>query len=268
MSEDPASTQSPSRSVGRQIGRATFWSISTLVILLLLLMTIGPGLFELPFVLATGWVSFLARIVPKVTWNWDLVGMSIVSAAVILLLAHWFSNWIVKNAASARGVEWRWPWKWTICALMSIGLFFLVGMCVGGIVHQLGWMASSQEPWYEAKRGKVLDISNMKQVDLAIRLALEDADGNIESARRELWKSGNGFFSQSKSSPPMMQKYHLLVVNGEDGKAMGTIIFPRDGQKRVAVGGYYNFNETNGGLISSPKLQELLQKWRPRLIAL
>jgi hypothetical protein len=260
--------QSRPRSIARQIGRASFWSLSIFIILLFLsMLTAGPGLFELPFVLATGWMRFLARTVPKVTWNWDLVGMGIISAAVILLLAHWFLSWIVKNVASARGVEWRWPWKWTWCGLLATALLFLVGMAVGGTTHQVGWIASSQEPWYEAKRGKVLDISNMKQLDLAIRLALEDADGDIENARRGLWKSGNGYFSQSKSSPPMMQTYHLLVVTGEDGQAMGTIIFPRDAQKRAAVGGYYNFNEKDGGLISQSKLQELIQKHRAKLTA-
>ncbi len=265
MSEIQKPARGSQRSTVAVMGWAGCWSLA---LLFFVSMTGLLVLFELPFILLTGWIKFLVRTTPNVTWNWDLAGMSIVSAGLILVLAHWFLGWIVKSVASARGASWRWPWKWTWCGLVAIAILFLVGMATGGVVHQLGWIASSPEPWYEDKRGKWRDVRNMKTLNLALQLALDDAEGNIDAARRELWKPGGKYLVRAGSYGPNPADYHLLVVTGADGKVTGTLIFPRNRERRNAVGGSYSMNDRNFEIIPAAKLLELIQTNRANLKAL
>ena len=273
MSEIPTCTPAPPRSVARLIGRVIFWLFVGLVFLFFLLPSLGslgPGSFELPPVLLTGWIKFLVRTTPNVTWNWDLVGMGVVSAGLVLVLTHWFLRWLVNSVALARGASWRWPWKWTWSAFVAIALLFLVGMATGGVVHQIGWIAASPEPWTERKYGRE-DTGNMMQLQGALEQALNESDGDLEKARRELWKPGVYFRDPGGS---YRAEYHLLAVTSEAGKVTGTLIFPRNGERRSAAGGCYS---TIGGdlgkaagrkFIPAAKLLELIQTNRAHLKAL
>lgn len=140
-------------------------------------------------------------------------------------------------------------------------------MC-NGIAHQLGWMMSTNEPMIEAKNRKWRDYSNMKQLNFGVRMALEDSGGNIETTRRELRDAQNGYVSESSSLMPMMQAYHVLLVTGNGEAVVGRLIFPREGQLREKVGGYFEFDRGENGLCPWPKLQEIIRTNRANLIAL
>ena len=99
-------------------------------------------------------------------------------------------------------------------------------------------------------------------------MALEEEDGNIDRVRRELWKPHNDYVYQMKSWPPVMQEFHVLVLTGDDGKAAGTIIFPRDEGRRKVVGGCYSSGEKNCESVPVSQLPELIRKHRDHLTAL
>lgn len=264
MSETAIPTPSPPRSMARQIGRALFWSLSILIIFFLLMMlTAGPGRFELPFVLATGWMRFLARTAPKVTWNWDLVAMGIVSAAVILLLAQRFLTWIVKNVTLARNLEWRWPWRWTWCGLVAIGLFFLVGMCVGGVAHQAGWLSSQSGSWYEIK-GE--DFFDLRQLDAALEQAALKAGGDMAEVRRAVAGPDSTYLRRRSGENSLAERFQVLLIREGTNNFAGRIIFLRDPTRRARTRGIYWFEGKNENF-PVEKLPELIQKHQTQLLA-
>ena len=159
MRNRPANTAGE-KNRARQSGRATFWVIASVLFLMFFLM-VGPGFLEPAIVLAFGWVLFLQRTVSAISWNWDLLGMSILASIVILVLVQKLVGGLFDRAAAARNLSYRWSWRWTCSGFVGLLVLFLVGMAVGGIAHQVGWMMSTKEPMIESKRGPWRDNCNM-----------------------------------------------------------------------------------------------------------
>ena len=247
----------------RESGRAAFWVIASVLFVLFFLM-IGPGFLEPAIVLTFGWVLFLERTVSTITWNWDLVGMSMVASIVILLLVQKLVGGLFDRVAASCNVPWRWSWRWTWTAFTGLLVLFLVGMAVGGITHQVGWMMSTNEPMIESKRGKWRDYANMKQLELEIRMALEDDSGDIEKARVALREKPSGFLNGS----PITQMYHVLLVKNDEEKVIGRLIFPRDGLQRDKIGGYFSFDTGESNMCPWPRMREMVKTNHANLIAL
>ena len=237
-------------------------------VVLFLPILLGSGTFSLLVTLALGWSSFLQRTVPRLTWNWVLIGMALVSIAIILFLAHKFLNGLTKSIAAKRGTTWNWPWKWTWSLLVALMLLFLVGMAVGGTAHQIGWIAASPEPLNEKKSFRFEALNEMKQLELAFRIAIDDADGNLANARSELWDPKNDYFGSPQAAGRMLQRYHLLAVVDENGIVLGAIVFPRNAETRERSGGVCSLEEENDSNPRSKKISELLHKYQARLVAL
>jgi hypothetical protein len=125
---------------------------------------------------------------------------------------------------------------------VAVLLLFLVGMAVGGATHQVGWIASSPEPLFEKKPFSFIALNEMKQIDLAFRLASEDFDGNLAKVREELWNPKNAYFGNPRLT---LQKYHLFVVVDEKKAVLGSIVFPRDPKTRERSGGVCSLDEEN-----------------------
>lgn len=271
MKETPDSTRKRLPYILRVIGKILLYLFAILIVLFFALsLLVGSGHVDLVVTFLFGWISFLSRTLPNISWNWELIGMGLFCTAVVLLLAHRFLAWVTRSIASARNSSWRWPWKWTWCGFASIVLLFLVGMSIGGVAHQIGWVLSSTERWFEPKGGYgINELNNLKQLELAFRMASNDEDGDVTKIRRELWDPKGEIFGSSKQAKSWMQSYQILVITDEQhrGKAVGTIIFPRDGERRKRGRGCYSF----GGIeerFSLEKLPELIKKHEGRLVAL
>ena len=89
---------------------------------------IGSGHIDALIALIFGWINFLKRTVPEISWNWDLIGMALFCSVLIVVLGHRFTSWVTSTITSKRELGWRWPWKWTCCGLAMVGLSFLVGI--------------------------------------------------------------------------------------------------------------------------------------------
>lgn len=264
MSVQPVQNAPPQRSIVYRVLRTALVTILVLFLPMFMLVGIGSGAVELIFTVAFGWWMFLERTVPEIVWNWSLVGMAVVSSLFIMALSHWFLRWLSKEQIALS----QWPIKWTICGLVAVSLVFLVGMSVGGIAHQVGWMAASEEPLFQRKYRRIYDVSNMKQLELALRMASEDERGNLDKIRQALWKNPNNFFGQSRTFPPFLQAYHVLIVTSPDGLFDGAIIFPRNGASLKQVGASVSIGENDLNFIPAAKLNEVLEKYKNRLQAL
>jgi hypothetical protein len=162
----------PRKDLGSRIARIVVRTALGFLIALFLLGIVGPGAFEPLVFLGIGWIGFLARTVPRITWNWDLLGMALLCMAGVLILAHWFLHWLTGQLATWRGLAGSWRWRWTWCAAFIVGIAFLVGMAVGGIAHQTAWIASSHESWYELK-GPSPIRSELSQLQWALQSVME-----------------------------------------------------------------------------------------------
>jgi hypothetical protein len=233
------------------------------LIALLLLGIVGPGAFEPLVLLGIGWIGFLARTVPRITWNWDLLGMALLCMAGVLILAHWFLHWLTGQLATSRGLAGSWRWRWTWCAACIVGIAFLVGMAVGGIAHQTAWIASSHESWYE-QRGPSPIRSELSQLQWALQSVMDNAKGDLEETRAELKKLER----QQRTGPALFEIHQCLLIVDLSGKLAGAILFPRDPSQAESAGSLLYWFQEAPDFLPMSKLPELVRKHQGRLVSL
>ena len=247
-----------------RIVRVALWFLLVVILILFALPLLASGRIETFVALALGWIQFLKRTVPRITWNWDLVGMGVVCSAAILIAAHWFLNWVASFRAAARGEEFRWPWKWTVSGLMATGICFLVGMSVGGIAHQVGWLCAQTERWYERKGGVFNDLQS---VLIAFQSARGDANDEVVLTRQLMRTRNIDRLGDSRDGGATIDRFHVLVMLDWRGKIAGSIIFPRDTNLGGGLSVVYS-PEGRNEYLPMEKLPELLEKHRKDLLAL
>ena len=256
------------KSVLRSICRAVVWVLGPIFLLFMLMVFLQPynrGPSSILGSLVIGWMKFIGRTVPLVSWNWDLVGMTLIGAMMILFGGHRFFSWLVSRIGVATGKNWRWQWRWTWSGLAAVVVSFVIGMSVAGVIHQLGWIAASSESLYERK-GRYR-LSEMKQLAMEWQLALNDAEDDFSDARHLFKHSQTRFLYQSGGGDSLVQIYQVLLVEEGPLNVGGIIIFPRENRNSSPRGGYYHIgNEAD--VFPTEKLPELLEKHREHLLAL
>ncbi len=225
----------------------------------------GAGQLEAGFAILFGWMGFIQRTLPQITFNGDLVVMGCLCALIVLLLAHWCMGWITTSVATARGKTWRWPWKATVCGLIAIALFFVVGMSVGGVVHQVGWISASPGSLYERKGRYAYARSALEELEYQCQQSLQSSS-SLQAFRNDLWRLEGSLRSMSGAGNGSLQDYQLLVVV-ESGEAPGSVIvFPRNPQLLWVIGGgLVGKDETKR--FKADELPEILRKYQTNLMA-
>jgi hypothetical protein len=254
---------------GTFVLRILVWGTVLLILFFLFICVVtafGFRTTEIAFTIAFGWLGFLERTLPRITWNWDLVGMAIVCIAALVVLAQVFLSWLVKSVAASRGKIAQWRWRWTSCGMLGIAIFFAVGMAVGGTAHQLGWIISSNEPLYEQKPRGSNTVQEMRELELGLRMVLLDAN-ELEVIRKAVREDASLTEPRRLSRKPLIETYHVLFLVEPEDLVTGVVIFPRDVERRSKVGGYFS-SENNQQNLSAIQLQEFIQRHDKQLIAL
>lgn len=236
------------------------------VFLFFFLAAVGLGPLEPPLLLVFGWIAFLERTLPRITWNWDIVGMGLLCVVLILFLAHRFLTWLAKNAATARATTWRWPWKWTWCGLSAVMVFFLVGMAVGGMAHQIGWIITSPDPWFEIKGRNFQDMNEMRLIEDAFRAVQEGAKGDPAILRQKMLSFENDFLPLPNKRTSWMETYEILFVL-KDNKVTGLIVFPRDPQRQAHAGAVCSLNEKYHDFVGPGSISDLIRTNQQNLVS-
>ncbi len=258
---------SPSNSRSRKVGcGCAFFAGLFLFFFIFLPVGLGAAQAESLWVLLTGWTSFLNRTGSRIHWNFDLIAMCVLCTALALVLAHWLLRGFIGKVIAARGGNWIWPWKWTWCGAMVIGIAFIVGMAMGGIVHQVGWIHSNPEPLMERKGIKWEINADMRTMETAFRIASDDTATNLAEIRREMWNPTNSYFGSAKRTATAMQSCHFLLIVGENNAVHGTIIFPRDPTLAAKLGGSFAL-DGNSEWLRGEQLQARLKEYSARLIS-
>jgi hypothetical protein len=216
--------------------RAAFSFVGVAAILLfafLLMMAGGAGLVEVPIYLVFGWITFLARTIPKISVNVDMLAFSAVCLTATLLFANYFLIWIVNAIATARGAQLKWRWKWTCAGFTAVSLLFLVGMSVIGLVHQLGWLATTTDPMYT--RLGISVIQNQIPMRNVTTLVRSGGYRTIEQFKTELFQQRIYFDNSTPNA--IAERFHILVITSPSNEVTGVLIFPRDPKARERFGG-------------------------------
>lgn len=112
--------------------------LTLIVVLCLAIIGGGTYLFTGLFHLVAGWVFYVVETWPRVQIQWAGVATFVVGITILLVLAQSFCRWLAPES--------QWRWSWTVKCLAIILLAFTAGICAVGIVHQVGWLATSKEP--------------------------------------------------------------------------------------------------------------------------
>jgi len=248
--------------LAERIGGIILGIVALLLLLLLALPLLlggqGGGYVNLILTLIFGWLEFCSRTLPAIDWNWTMIALSGFCLAGIGFGLNRFLKWFACFVAEKRGKSFIWPTRWTWSALAAVGLFLAVGMSVGGVLHQVGWMAGSKEPMM-VSRARNAGFATMKQIDGALQQALLESKEDYELARQSVW-------NYLKHPETLQKRYRVFVVIGADGEVMGRVIFPLNQQDFQQTGGLvYIEGETDDGFLPMEKVKSLLQTYRNKL---
>lgn len=109
---------------------------------LLVLVVMPEPLTLVPWTILTGWIVVMGDVIPRMTWNWEMIATGLVCLVVFVTGFHWFAGWMYRH----RSPDARWPWRWSLSVTLSVILLFGAGIAVIGLVHQTTWLAKTNEP--------------------------------------------------------------------------------------------------------------------------
>jgi hypothetical protein len=124
--------------------------------------------YEVPLVLLLGWISFLARVLSRITWDWGTLAVS--AAALVLFTAgvHFIGwSWRRRVPAAARVAGPAWKVRWSVAVVGGLFLLFAAGVCLIGIAHQVAWLAAADEPLLGETVGATSSEINLKFIAVA-----------------------------------------------------------------------------------------------------
>ncbi len=245
------------------------------VILLLLIIALPRSGFRILAELPFGWLGFLKRVLPRISANWDLIGMAALCLAGFFAGSQWFLKWLAGSTAGRRrtgagetklkpeeSVTWK-P-RWTLAINGLLWLSFLIGMSFIGAVHQAGWMTKSEEPLMVVKRGgsspelmASLIHGNFMLQEIQDRRGLESAVERLRAPdhRKKIFVGMN----------PEHVRAFLLVDDA--GKVNGAIAFRTvyHGQYYSRIGVYDSRNKPARESIERDQLPELMRRYQDEL---
>lgn len=188
---------------------------------LLAFLGLTRSILEFLFILPLGWVGFLQRVVPQITWNGSVIGMSMLCLAVMLVGGQTLMNGFWKNwARTHSGIDPRpWPWRSTASIFALIFLPFLSGMAVTGTVHQLAWVSQAKEPLFVNLARKQSSFNDMRILAGALDQALLEAESRPDGKREPIHSYMKGNIAGFKV---------VLLKGREGGRADSYFLIPLD----------------------------------------
>ena len=135
-----------------------FWILGIVFGILLVLPCLGAG--GPIVVLAVGWILFPIHTVPKMTWEPTAVVVGATALVLLVGVTHWLAGWLYNHrngsdegdspslAETKIGTvpARRWRFRWSVSIVGIVVLLFACGICIIVTVHQIGWIARSDQP--------------------------------------------------------------------------------------------------------------------------
>jgi prepilin-type processing-associated H-X9-DG protein len=126
------------------------------------------------FALVAGWILYLVRVVPQITWNWSGLLTALACLAALAFGLQSFLRWLYKQLQVKSGNEALrdWSWSWTLRILGLVVLMFVAGISAVGVTHQTAWLVTSPGPLldrgsFRQAVNRTQSTNNLKQIGLA-----------------------------------------------------------------------------------------------------
>jgi prepilin-type processing-associated H-X9-DG protein len=156
--------------------RSFVWAILTVLGLFFLACAGLAVPIDFIIALVFGWVFYLRRVLPQVAIVPDALIAAALCLALFLAGSHAFLGWLYGQVnAGAKPddpMTRRWRHRWTLALGALIVLMFIAGLSAAGIVHQVGWLLTSEEPLVDhgSRRfiSRVISSNNLKQIGLGL----------------------------------------------------------------------------------------------------
>jgi hypothetical protein len=237
-----------------------------LFVLFVLFVFLGEIPFDFVGLLLFGWIAYLGRVLPQITFNWEIAFDAAVALALALFGLHRILAWWAKRGENARA---KWRFGNTLKIGVMVLLLFATSISAVGMVHQIGWLCREPRLIYMSGFGRqTMELSQIKQVVLGLSLFASDHDGWFPKELDELvpdyLDTHRYFFTRAMDSdPPQRIIYYTGYGTGFRTPENGNTIIlasPRpfeslSGRKRAVA-----YLDTSAAIISETSYQEQIQK--------
>lgn len=98
--------------------------------------------------LLVGWIPFIGTVVPQVSWNVAALVTAAICGTGFLLGTHAMGRWWWTSASRPTA----WKAGWTVAIAGGVLLLFTAGIAVIGAIHQITWLARTDEPYLHLDR--------------------------------------------------------------------------------------------------------------------
>jgi len=241
------------------LGRVSLWGFCAFFSLYVFLILVGRTLMEMLLVLPFGWVGFSQRVLSEIRVNWDLLGMALLCLTVGGVVLHQFLRWVSGYAMKARGSTFVWPMRWTVCGLILMGLFFVIGTAVSGVKQQVEWIRQSDAPKTVLRSPSL--ASAMKMLAMEMSFEMEDGVASYKTLQTK-FRDIDGATIYPAYRPAIKHLHGLAIFEGE--KCVGFMLFPRDEALLAKHGGQY-VTTNSMEWVTPAQLQDVLAKHRDNL---
>lgn len=151
--------------------------LGVLLMIFLFLIIVGSGLgflIQVPFMLLFGWIGFLGKAFPYITFNPLMVFEGIGTILVLILGVHFFLSWFYKNYRTSTqkllSIQKNipsthlWQIRWTLTSVCIFILMFLTSIAMTGSIHQVAWLAHEQWSKMDYRFGMTLTTRDMEEL--------------------------------------------------------------------------------------------------------
>lgn len=158
----------------RRMGCATFIVVFTLSTLL-------QQSLPLEFIAhaIAGWVPYLVKVIPQITWNPEITACSLGALVLGVLGLHWLMPRLLPGR--------RWPLRWSLAWCGLLVVLFATSIAAVGVVHQVAWLFRAPQ-WIDIRGMShlVKSVSNARQVHITLRQYADKHDGLLPNDYRQL----------------------------------------------------------------------------------
>jgi hypothetical protein len=179
------------------------------------------------FYILFAWIFALVRYVQG--WNWSAHQAWWFGGLVMLILGAF---------AFLRTFEFRTPaarlrFRAIAAGLALVWLAILAGMCLGGSIHQIGWLATSRKTWFES----YYHVGAMRHITLnagkwAVNLAREQP---TREGWLHVWRDRKQY--EGPSGKALDDTFASRLITDEKGVIEQIFIWPRNGRDFQKGGG-------------------------------
>jgi hypothetical protein len=102
----------------------------------------SEGVFALLF----GWIGFLWRVIPKVQVNRESAAVGAIALVLFSAGVHGMARGAARATCTDGEPRRAWRLRWTAALVTLVIVAFAAGTAMIGVVHQVSWLAKSEQP--------------------------------------------------------------------------------------------------------------------------